>query len=78
MVKPANPYKRGTLSWNLMEGDWADLTVRQIAEVLDVMPHSINEAMLRIKRKTGYEVPHKQANRGEVKVMTAKSKGHLE
>lgn len=77
MVKPANPYKRGTLSWNLMEGDWEDLTVRQIAEVLDIMPNSVNGALLQIKKKTGYEVPHRASNRGEVKVMKTKSKGHL-
>ena len=78
MVKPENPYEKGTLSWSLMEDDWSDLTVRQIAEVLDVMPGSIYCALKRIQRRTGYAVPHQDGTQGRVKVMKTKSKGHLE
>ena len=45
-----------------MEGDWEDLTVKQIAEVLDVLPSTVSESMRRIRVKTGYVVPH--AGRG--------------
>ena len=78
MIKPENPYEKGTLSWNLMEDDWSDLTVRQIAEVLDVQPSSIYCALKRIQRRTGYAVPHQDGNQGRVKVMRATAKGHLE
>ena len=77
MVKPENPYEKGSLSWNLMEGDWSDLTVRQIAEVLDVQPSSIYGALKRIQRRTGYVVPHKDGNQGKVKVMKTTAKGDL-
>ena len=56
--KPKNPYKKGTIVWNLLEGDWADLTAGQIAEVLDTTRASIHAALYRIKRETGYTVPH--------------------
>lgn len=75
--KPANPFQRGSLSWNLMEGDWSDLTVREIAEVLDLIPNSVYSAITRIKNRTGYEVPHKPGDRSKVKVMKTKSKEHL-
>lgn len=78
MVKPENPYEKGSLSWSLMEGDWSDLTVRQIADVLDVMPGSVYSALKRIQRRTGYEIPHQNGNKGKVKVMRATSKEHLE
>lgn len=78
MVKPENPYEKGTLSWNLMEDDWSDLTVRQIAEVLDVMPGSVYGALKRIQQRTGYAVPHKDGNQGKVKVMRTTAKGNLE
>ena len=78
MVKPENPYEKGTLSWNLMEDDWSDLTVRQIAEVLDIQPSSIYCALKRIQKRTGYAVPHKDGTQGRVKVMRATAKGDLE
>lgn len=78
MVKPENPYEKGSLSWNLMEGDWSDLTVRQIAEVLDVTPGGVYSALKRIRYRTGYAVPHQNGNQGKVKVMRTTSKEHLE
>lgn len=59
MDKPENPYRKGTTIWSVMEGDWEDLTVKQIAEVLDVLPRYVAESMRRIRVKTGYVVPHK-------------------
>ena len=58
MTKPENPYRKGTILWNLMEGDWADLTAGQIAEVLDTTRASIHSALSRIKREHSYTVPH--------------------
>lgn len=58
MTKPENPYRKGSIVWNLMEGDWADLTAGQIAEVLDTTRASIHAALCRIKAETGYTVPH--------------------
>lgn len=58
MDKPKNPYRKGTTIWSVMEGDWEDLTLKQIAEVLDVLPSTVSESMRRIRVKTGYVVPH--------------------
>lgn len=55
--KPKNPYQKGTLIWSVMEGDWEDLTVTQIAEVLGTTPDNIGAYTSRIKRETGYVVP---------------------
>lgn len=57
MKKPENPYPRGTLIWSVMEGDWADLTAGQIAEVMGTTKKSVDMCMTRIKKKTGYIVP---------------------
>lgn len=62
MDKPKNPYREGSIIWSVMEGDWEDLTVKQIAEVLDVLPSAVSESIRRIRVKTGYVVPH--AGRG--------------
>ena len=64
MDKPENPYNKGTRIWSVMEGDWEDLTVPQIAEVLDTTPSTINSYIVMIKKKTGYKVPHKRRKRG--------------
>lgn len=54
---PENPYRKGSLTWSVMEGDWEDLTVTQIAEVLGTVPNSIRSIIATIKRETGYNVP---------------------
>lgn len=58
MDKPKNPFLKDTLVWKVMDGDWEDLTKEQIGEVLVASPESISEAIYRIKKKTGYEVPY--------------------
>lgn len=58
MDKPKNPYRKGSLIWSVMEGDWEDLTVRKIAEVLDSVPNTVYSTISRIKKETGYDVPH--------------------
>lgn len=62
--KPANPYPEGTLIWSVMEGDWEDLTVKQIAEVLDAVPNSVRSTIAAIKKRTGYSVPHTKSKIG--------------
>lgn len=57
-MKPTNPYKKGSTIWKVMEGDWEGLTDRQIAEVLDVKNSTVRTCVTRIKRQTGYDVPH--------------------
>lgn len=57
MDKPKNPYREGTIIWSVMEGDWEDLTVSQIAEVLDTLPQTISDNIRRIRVETGYIVP---------------------
>lgn len=66
--RPANPFRRGSVIWSVMEGGlqgefdglpgWADLTVMQIAEVLDITFQAASNALWRIRKKTGYAVPH--------------------
>lgn len=66
--RPLNPFRRGSVIWSVMEGGlqgefdgrpgWADLTVTQIAEVLDVAASGVSSYLLRIRKKTGYAVPH--------------------
>lgn len=59
MDKPKNPYRKGTLIWSVMEGDRKDLTVTKIAEVPDTTPSNISACITKIRKKTGYLVPHK-------------------
>lgn len=58
MTKPKNPYKRGTLIWALLEDDWSDLNVYQIAETLGYKPNSVRCAMYEILKDTGYRVQY--------------------
>lgn len=57
-MKPNNPYKKGSLIWSVMEGDWYDLTTKQIGEVLGTGPCTIRAKISKIKKDTGYDVPH--------------------
>lgn len=58
MDKPYNPYRKGSLIWSVMEGDWEDLTISQIADVLGRSCLSIRNAIWRIWSETGFSVPH--------------------
>lgn len=64
MDKPENPYRKGTLIWSVMEGDWEDMAVSRIAETLCTTPQNISVYIWQIKNKTGYKVPHKIRKRG--------------
>lgn len=62
--KPENPYfkylENGNISilWSVFEGDWEDLTPAQIAEVLGCDPKQVSSYIWKIKKETGYEIPH--------------------
>lgn len=43
-----------------MEGDWSDLTPKQIGEVLGTSGRSVTVQIIKIRRITGYSVPHDQ------------------
>ena len=74
MTRPDNPYRKGSVMWAVMEGGlqggfdglpgWDDLTIRQIAEVLDTRVGTVQQAMSRIKAQTGYTVPHVAGGKG--------------
>lgn len=64
MDKPLNPYRKGSLIWSVMEGDWEDLTVDQISEVLACQPDTIASLMTTIKARTGYVVPYTKKPKG--------------
>lgn len=67
MSKIECPYRPRTLIWALYNEDFSDLTVAQIAEVFDTTPAYIRNAIIRIKRETGYIVPYKAAHVGLTK-----------
>lgn len=60
--KPKNPYPARIIKWALMEEDWSDLTVSQIAEVFgeEVEPRAIYRYIASIEHRTGYVVPVKR------------------
>lgn len=68
MERPINPFRRGAIPWQVMEmalqGEFdglpgtSDLTRGEIAEILGTEDHYITNAILRIKKQTGYAVPH--------------------
>lgn len=64
--KQKNPYPPRSIKWALIEEDWSDLTVNQIAEVFgdEVGPKDIHRYMGSIKHRTGYVVPFKRCPPG--------------
>lgn len=58
--KPENPYRKWSTIWSVMELDWEDRTVTQIAEALYTTPSNVSNCIARIKRETGYIVPRKR------------------
>lgn len=53
-----NPFKPRSMRWALIEEDWSDLTVHQIAEVFSTSPETVYAAIRKVKQVTGYRVPH--------------------
>lgn len=66
MKKPQNPYEANGFYWNLFEGDWSDLTLREIAEVLGESKSFTQKAIVDIRKKTGYQVPFVREIRSEM------------
>lgn len=56
--KVQNPYRPRTMRWALIEEDWSDLTLRQIADVFGCADTSVSMAMQDIYKRTGYRVPY--------------------
>ena len=60
------PFSEGSIAYLVMLGSlqggeyggWADLSIAEIAEVLDVSESTVGNAIRKIKAKTGYDVPH--------------------
>lgn len=75
MIKPENPYtkylqndrngKKISVLWSVFEGDWEDLSTSQIAEVLDATPGTIKNYIRKIRKETGYQVPHAERRRSD-------------
>lgn len=59
-----NPFKKGSIIWSVMAGDWEDLTTHQIAEVLGSTYYTIRDCFETIRIKTGYRVPHAKGKPG--------------
>lgn len=60
------PFREGSAAYLVMKGSleggedggWADLTVKQIADVLGFSPSFVHKSIKNIEAKTGYKVPH--------------------
>lgn len=59
------PYQKGSIARELLLGDWADLTIDEIAAALHSTYNNISTAIARIKRETGYIVPHRRKKRSD-------------
>lgn len=64
MSKPENPFTPRSMVWALMEEDWSDLTLQQIAEVFDSSVMSVKASIKVIKKKTGYSVSYTKVPSG--------------
>lgn len=72
MARPENPYPPGSLIWSLMEGGLQgefdgkpgleDMTIQEIADLLETTYYTVQATLSRIKRETGYRVPRRRAN----------------
>lgn len=65
------PFTKGSVAYRVMlgsiqggeHGGWADLTMKEIAEVLGVSYYSVLDAVRKIEIRTGYKVPHKSGQK---------------
>ena len=74
MTKPENKYRRGSIIWSVMEGDWEDLTVSEIAYVLNTNKAAIRDAIRRIRKETGYAIRYGGVETEESEEMTNSEK----
>lgn len=61
--KGEGKFKKGTLAWSLMNDDWSDLTISQIAEVLGVSRTTIDTVLYRL-RSEGITIAYQEDKRG--------------
>lgn len=61
--KGEGKFKKGSLAWSLMNDDWSDLTISQIAEVLGASRSTIDTTLSRL-RKEGIYIRCKEDKRG--------------
>lgn len=79
MERPNNPFRAGGIAYEVMEmalqGDFdglpgtSDLTVTEIAEVLCTPRESVSNAIVAIKKRTGYIVPYVKVAGGRKRVV---------
>lgn len=62
-----NPYRPRSMLWALIEEDFSDLTVQQIAEVFDTSDKVVYQAMARIKKETGTRVKYLRIRKPKLK-----------
>lgn len=58
MNKPENPYERGSRIYKIMEGDFTNCTIGEIAEIVGCTNEYVRSSITKIRQRTGYVVPH--------------------
>lgn len=71
-----NPYRPRSMLWALVEEDFSDLTVRQIAEIFDTDERVIYQAMTRIKKETGLRIKYLRIRKPKLKKRRGKYGNH--
>lgn len=71
-----NPYRPRSMLWALVEEDFSDLAVKQIAEIFDTDEKVIYQAMTRIKRETGMQVKYLRIRKSKLKKRRDKHGNH--
>lgn len=66
-------YKPRTMLWALVNEDFSDLTVKQIAEVFGTSAHHVYVSIKRIEEQTGYKVPYIRVRQKECPNHTAEA-----
>ena len=58
-----NPFRPGSFRWSLIAewGFWEDDTVAVMAEIMDMVPHNVRQAICDVRRKTGWRLPVRRA-----------------
>lgn len=71
-----NPYRPRSMLWALVEEDFSDLAVKQIAEIFDTDEKVIYQAMTRIKKETGISVKYLRIRKPKLKKRRGKHGNH--
>lgn len=62
------PYQRGTIARELMLWDWSNMTIDEIAAALHSTYNNVSTTIAKIKKETGYIVPHRRKQRSDAEV----------